>query len=654
MAATQTISGVISGMDTSGIIDKLMEIEKAPLTRLQDKKTALENQLSAWKDANTRIGAVKDAAEKLAKSSTFDAKLIESSDEDILKASVSSTAQTGTYYIKINQLARANQIKSSGFASTSDKVGTGTFSITLANGAPTIITIDDSNNSLTGLKDAINNADAGVKASIINDGSAGSPYRLVITSETSGTAGAMTIDSNLTNAGTSTFSTMQAAQDASLTLGEGAGGITVTKGSNKITDLIPGVTLNLVTTTDTDETVTVNVKNDTSGIIGDITNFIDQYNNLIDYMSEQSDYDASTGKAGTLFADSTLSGIESTLSDKLFAQVSGLKQQIAVLSQLGVVNITGDESGKLELDEDTLNDVIDDYGLDAVKRVFSTMGDASNSSVSFVSATADTKSSSIDGYAIEVTAVAAKARATMGVTQTAALDQDEEITLNDKTITFTKGMTAAQVVAEINEHTADTGVVASRTDINGEGTGDYLTLTRVGYGSSGTITVKSNTSSLGGTSTSGIGTTEITQSNAAGEAGTGTGTVGADVQGTINGEAATGRGQKLTGNDGNEYTAGLCIKITGQTVGSYGTISLTKGISSTLYDYLDYVTNSNGTIKTLNNSIQQNIDSLDDEITDMNDKLDAKREYYLLKFTAMESSLSNIKNQGSYLSSMLS
>lgn len=652
MAATSTISGIISGLKTSDIIDQLMQLERTPITRLESKKTVLEKKLSAWQDANTRLLALKTAADKLADKATFDAKLIESSDEDIVKASVSSTAQAGTYYLKVNQLARSHQVKTGGYANTTDAVGTGTLTITLKDGSPTIITIDDSNNSLTGLRDAINNADAGVKASIINDGSADSPYRLVITSETSGTTGEMTISSALSGGTTPTFSTMQVAQDAILTLGEGEGGITVTKSSNKITDLIPGVTLNLVTTTDTDETVTINVENNTDGITEDLRDFVEQYNNLLDYISTNSSYNASTSTSGVLFSDSTLSGIQSELNNKLFSQVSGLSQTITLLSQLGITTKSTD--GTLEIDEDMLSDAIEDSGLEQLKRLFSTVGDATNSSVSLVSATEKTQASPAAGYAIEITAVAARARVTMGIAQADILTQDEEIEINGETITLTAGMTAAQVVAEINEYTAKTGVTASRTDINGDGTGGYLTLTRVGYGSSGTITVQSNVSSQSGTVTSGIGTTEITQSNAAGEAGTGTGTVGADVQGTINGEPATGRGQKLTGNEGNETTDGLCIKITGKTPGSYGTITITKGVGTILSDYLDFVTDSDGTIDAMKDEIQTNIDRMKEEIADLEELMTTKRERLVAKYTAMESALSALKNQGSYLTSMLS
>ena len=132
MPGTSSISGVISGLSTDDIISKLIELERAPITRMQSKKTKLNARLTAWQEANTRILALKSKMDSLASSFTFDARKLTSSDEAILKGTASIGADVGTYYLKVNSLARAHQLRTDGdgFAdTTSTPVGTGTLSI---------------------------------------------------------------------------------------------------------------------------------------------------------------------------------------------------------------------------------------------------------------------------------------------------------------------------------------------------------------------------------------------------------------------------------------------------------------------------------------------------------------------------------------------
>lgn len=654
MPGTASIYGLVSGLDTATIISKLMELERVPITRLKQKQTALSTKLTVWQDANTRVLALKVKADLLATSSTFDAKTFVSSDETILTGSASAQAQAGTYYLTVNSLARAHQQATQGYAdTTTTSVGTGTISIQIGSGTAKVITVDESNSTLAGLRDAINKAGAGVTASIINDGSGTSPYRLIITSNTGGTAGQVTIQANLTGGTTPTLSTMQAAQDASVTLGEGAGAITVTKGTNQITDLIPGLTLNLQKA-DPTKVVTVTIQNNTDSIKLAIKDFVDQYNNLMDFMKQQFKYDANSQTAGTLFADSSLQTIEADIAGKLFGAVSGLSQTIVVLSQIGVTSTTSDD--KLTIDETKLDEVIA-AGLDPIKRLLAAVGEATNSAVSYMSCTDKTKPSGPAGYAVEITAAATQGRVTAGVAQTDALAQDEQLTINGTGVQLTAGMTAAQVVAKINEYTSQTGVIASSTDINGQGTGDYLTLRRVGYGSALTITAVSSVSNGGGTpvqNTSGLGNGEVTQSSYWGEAGTGTGAAGTDVAGTINGEAATGSGYLLTGNEGNANTEGLKIRVTAQTPGSYGLIRITKGLASVLGEYLDFITRPGvGAVKSAQNALQTQIDDIDDDVAALEERVAAKEDRLINQFAAMESALSRLQNQGSFLTSQL-
>ncbi|MDI6827447.1 MAG: flagellar filament capping protein FliD [Armatimonadota bacterium] len=648
MPGTASISGVISGLKTDEIIAKLIEIERVPINRLQAQKATLNSKLSAWQEANTRILALRTKANSLALGSTFDVKRLTSSDDTIILGSASPSSQVGTYYLKINAVARAHQIKTEGFADITTQVGTGELTITVGSGAPVQITIDETNNTLAGIRDAINKSNAGVTASIINDGSESNPYRLVITSNKTGITGTITIEVTGT---LPTFTNLQSAQDASLTLGDGEGSeITVYKSSNTITDLIPGITLNLQKA-DATKTVTITVENDTNAIKQSIKDFVDQYNNLIDYINQQFNYDSETNTGGTLFSDSSLQLILSDITAKTGEPVEGLNQQITLLSQIGITATTSDN--KLSIDEFELDEVLKD-GTETIKRLFASVGDTTNNAISYVSCTEKTKISGTNGYSIVVTAVATQSRITAGVAQTDVLTQDEEITINNIAINLTSGMTPTQVIAKINEYTSQTGVIASRTDINGQGTGNYLTLTRVGYGNLSISAVSNLSNSQPGQVTSGLGNVLVTQEEFSGEAGTGTGAAGTDVAGTINGEPATGNGQYLTGNVGNQNTEGLKIKITATTPGSYGAIYFTKGVGAILSDYLSFITTADtGAIDAAQDTINSQIKDIDDYIAELEKRIATKEEQLVAKFMAMESALSKLQSQGQFLAGQL-
>ena len=648
MPGTSSISGIISGLDTQSIISQLMELARGPVTRMETKKTSLSNQITAWQDANTRILALKTKADALATASTFDAKTATSSDESIVKGTAAYSAQAGSYYLTVNSLARAHQLKTEGYANTTSTVGTGTISIAVGSGAAKDIVIDESNNSLVGVRDAINRAGAGVTASIINDGTAGSPYRLIITSNTSGVAGRLTVTTSPTLFGGVAPDTLQTGEDASITLGADAGAITVSKGSNTITDLIPGVTLNLQKA-DPSKTITITIANDTATVKQAIKDFVEQYNNIIDFINTQFKYNTETNTGGTLFGDPSLRLIQSELTNRAFNTVTGLNQSIVVLSQIGINSMTGN---KLSLNESDLDSALAS-SLSQVKGLFAAVGEATSSNVAYVASTINTKASGEAGYAIEITAVALQARATSGVAQTDVLAQDEQLTINGKVIQLTAGMTGDQVVSAINDMSSQTGVLASRTDINGQGTGGYLTLTRVAYGSARTITAISSVSNGAG-STSGLGTVEVTAADPGGEAGTGTGAAGTDVAGTINGEAATGSGQVLTGSSGNANTDGLALLVTAQTPGSYGTIAYSKGLAASLSEYLGSISEPvTGTIAGTEDSLNSQIKYINDDITNMNARLAVKEEQLNRQFAAMESALSKLQSQGSYLTSQI-
>ncbi|MHB1190779.1 MAG: flagellar filament capping protein FliD [Armatimonadota bacterium] len=638
-------------MKTDEIITKLMEFGRAPVKRLEAQKASLATKLAAWQEANTRVLALKMKSDALVSGKAFQGRTIATSDSDILTGTVESGAQVGSYSITVNALARAHQTASQGFSDIdSTTVGTGTISIQVGSETAVSVTIDSSNNTLAGLRDAINNSDAGVTASIVNDGS-GTPYRLVLASDTCGTEGAITVTPSLAGGTAPAFGTIQAAQNASLTLGSGAGAITVSKSSNTVTDLIPGVTLNLKGA-DTEKAITVDVQADTASAKQAIQDFIDQYNGLIDFVNKQFAYDPETKVSGTLFTDSNLRSLQSDLRSKISNPVAGLSQSVKLLSQIGISSTNND---KLTINETELDEALSGNGLETVRRVFATVGTAANPSISYLSSTSKTKASGTDGYAVNITAAATQTRITAGTAQTTALAQDENMVVNGIAINLTAGMTQSQVISAINEQSSKTGIIASATDASGTGTGNYLTLKKIPYGTGYSVSVSSNVSNGGGaTGVSGFGTVTVTEVSPAGEAGTGTGAAGTDVAGTINGEAATGKGQLLTGDEGNANTDGLQIRVTATSAGSYGNIHFVRGVASVVSQYIDSITQaSTGLVMSAQDTVQDQIDFINTEISDYQTRLAAQEDHLIRQFAAMESALGKLQGQGSALSSQI-
>lgn len=256
--------GIGSGLDVSGIISKLMEVEQRPLTQLNTKEAKQQAQLSAFGSLKSALSSFQDSVKALAKPSLFNGFKATLADTTLATVSTSSSAVAGTHQIEVQSLAQAQKIKSETFATTDTVIGSGSLTIefgTYSEGIFTAnaekiaktITIDPAKSTLADIRNTINEANAGVTASIVNDGSGN---RLVISSKDSGLANALKISVNDTdgnhtdNAGLSklafdasadgvgNMTETVAAQNAVMVVD----GIKVEKSSNTISDALEGST----------------------------------------------------------------------------------------------------------------------------------------------------------------------------------------------------------------------------------------------------------------------------------------------------------------------------------------------------------------------------------------------------------------------------
>jgi flagellar hook-associated protein 2 len=193
--------------------------------------------------------------------------------------------------------------------------------------------------TLADLSAALNASTSPVSASVVNtgDGSA-TPYRLVLTAKNTGTAGALTLATSGINVlDPAQLSTVTAASDAQLTVG----GATITRSSNTINDLLPGVTLNLAHT----GTSTVTVATDPAGTTTKVQALVDAVNNVLSSIATQTSYNSTTKKGGPLSGEGLAENIATNLlDDALGALGTGTTK---VLSQLGIETT---RDGRLKLD----------------------------------------------------------------------------------------------------------------------------------------------------------------------------------------------------------------------------------------------------------------------------------------------------------------
>jgi flagellar hook-associated protein 2 len=194
-----TESGLISGLNTNSIIQGLLAVDQQQITDITQHETQVQQVQSIYQQIQTKLLTLQSDASQLGTSldSVFAGRTATSSNSSLVTAAASSSATPGVYSLQVNSLASAQEIASQGFDSTDSKITHGTFQIQSGTAGAATITIDSSNDTLQGLADAINNSGAGVTASLVNDGSANQPFRLLLTADNTGTSNGIQITNNL-------------------------------------------------------------------------------------------------------------------------------------------------------------------------------------------------------------------------------------------------------------------------------------------------------------------------------------------------------------------------------------------------------------------------------------------------------------------------
>ncbi|WP_432700231.1 flagellar filament capping protein FliD [Kluyvera cryocrescens] len=353
--------GIGSGLKLGDILDSLTAAEKATLTPITKQQSSYSAKLSAYGTMKSALEAFQTANTALGKADLFTATTTTSS-STAFSATTTGNAIAGKYTIKITQLAQAQTLTSTSTQKDSKAaIATSDSVLTIQQGGdkkPVTIDISAANSSLTGIRDAINNAKAGVSASIINVGNG--EYRLSITSNDTGEDNAMTLSVSGDSALQSfmgydgTSGGMQesvTAQNAELTVNN----VAIENSSNTISDALEDITLNLNDVTTGNQTLTITQDNTKAQAA--VKAWVTAYNALQDTFSSLTKYtavdpgaDAQSSNNGALIGDSTLRTIQTQLKSVLSNTASS--SAFKTLAQIGV---TSDPStGQLEIDDDKL------------------------------------------------------------------------------------------------------------------------------------------------------------------------------------------------------------------------------------------------------------------------------------------------------------
>jgi flagellar hook-associated protein 2 len=663
MATSATSATSSSGLDVNSIVSQLMTVESRPLNMLNSVEASYQAKLSAYGSVKGALSSFQSTVAGLSDLSKFQAMSATSSDSTLVGVTAAKNAVAGAYTVNVTQLAQAQILAAAGQTSSTNAIGTGvattlTFDFgTIAGGTlgvdgkytgPTTFTSNGSglktvalgatNNSLQGIRDAINSAQIGVNATIVNDGS-GTPYRLVLSSTSIGSTNSMKISvtgdaavqSLLTqdpaSAINQNFAETKTAQNALFTVN----GIAISKASNSASDVIQGVTLNLQKITSAP--VTLTVTQDTSTITTSVTAFIKAYNDLNSTLQNVTAYNPATKKGAVLQGDSAVRLIQSQVRSNLNASIN----TSGTLTNLSQIGVTFQKDGTLALDTAKLS-AASTSNPGGIAALFATMGGATDSLVAYSAATSSTLPGS---YAVNISALATQGSSTGAINLNAGLTIAPGTTAN-----VTLDGASAAVALTAGSYSATQLAVMVQAAINGTAAFSTLssTVTVAVNGATGFMNILSNRygSASNATLVSTMGTDFMGASSSS---------AGSDVAGTVNGMAATGSGQFITSALGS--STGLKIQISGGSTGARGTVSYSQGYAYTLNELANSMLASGGMLDGTTSGINNNIKAIGTQRDALNIRLTAIQAAYVKQFTALDSLLSSMNSTSTYLTQAL-
>lgn len=693
-----SVDGLVSGMDTTAVIQQLLQLERMPQVRLEQKQKAYEAKVAAYQSVNTKLLALQSAADALTKTDTWSAFKVSSSTTSV-SGTATSSALSGSYTFEVVALAKAHsELSSYVFTSTAEQAAAPSTTITITKddgSAP--MAVDTGDGSLATVVANINAANGGVKAAAVQV--AEGQYRLSLTSTTTGVSSSFSVTG-----------LDQATQDlvvgADAVLGMGTPtllgpppvyDITIRSASNTFTDVLPGVTF----TVSKLESVTLDVAADSGGIATKVQAMVTAANAVLDEIAKQTAFDTTTSSKSPLTGDSTVR----SLQQRLLSMGAGYGN--VTLADAGI-EVT--KEGRFEFTAATFEAAYtaDPAATAALFRPGGAMAATDPAGVTFLSAGDRTVPGA---YALDVTRTAAKAVVSVSGTVTNGDTFSVRVPGGDPIVVTASGDTLETMVAKINAAITGKGLGVLATYEGGE-----LVMRSASYGSasaftldvtsvtataaaavwrvSGTIDGTENirisvpgfadldVATLAGDNMATLASRLNTDMTAAGlgvaavvrhgaivfeptgatpqsfEVTTTGGSLeshvaGIDVEGTIGSVIATGSGQVLAAPTTDATLDGLSLTVTA-TAPMSGTFTYSPGFAQRMDSLAgDAIRAETGTLTTVIEGNGPALDLLKDQIEGWDRRLEIRETMLRRQFATLETALGNLRNKSSWLAGQL-
>ena len=662
--ATLSSSGIGSGLDINNLLKQIVQAERTPTeNRLNLQEAKAQAEISAFGGLKSAVTSFRSSLSSLKTASGFSVNTVNVSDKSLLTASASSIASNGSYSVEVESLAQTHSLATVAFESLDTVIGSGTLTFDFgttdytaaADPEPEVYTgftsnpdkssksieITNANNTVEGLRDAINEANIGVSATVVDDGTG---FKLLISSEDSGAKNSLeiTVDEGGGAADTDTDGLSQlafnsvatnteqtlAASDASVKLN----GLQITRETNTISGAIHGVTINLKSA-DLGNPTQLTVNRDNSNAESNISNFVTKYNELIKTIGALTEFGGADGQSGLLLGDTTTRNVLSQIRREVGSVIPN-NNSFNTLSSIG---ITTQRDGTLGLDSSKLNSALSS-DFDAVSKMFYSNASPSDSDIQFISSNSKTAEGRYD---VRVTQLATKGEL-IGETVAGPVTIDAtnqllnfnidgissgEITLTNAVYADMDAL-AEEIQTRLN---ASAGLQDEGSSVSVRYVTDHFEITSASFGSESTVEVVANNSSLGFN-------------------GNAVANDGLDVAGTIDGSLATGKGLLLTGSGS---ASGLVLEIAGGETGNRGVIEFSKGFSGKLDALLGSFLSTTGSITAKTDSLGAKIEDIAEQRKALTKRVDAIESRYRSQFVALDVLLGQLNVTSDYLSRQL-
>lgn len=596
-------------MDTASLVQQLIAVERIPQDQLRTRVSALQSRQSAWTQIGNQVSALQNAAEALAPVGSV-AKLMSatSSNDAALGLRVTGVGSPSTTSVEVLNLAATHTVVSTdSFSGADASAGSRTLTVNVG-GTPTTYTSADG--TIGGLVDAVNAGTSGVKAKLLQ--TAPDTYRMVLSATKSGAQGAFTASGT----GWTGFTTSTAGADAQLRVD----GVLISRSSNVVNDLIPGVELTLKQPTTAAATVTVN--RDDGAVVDKVKALVDAANAVINSVKKQTATSATAASRGILAGDTTAIGLADDIRAAISGGITGTDGVKRPASKLGI-SLTRD--GTISFDAAKLRTSL----TDDPDGVVAMLGRGGSSSISGVSVTSVASTSEPGPHAISVTQIAS-ASALVGVPippppAGSTINMTVTTPNGTTTVTFAAGNSFAQTAANLTQ-----AMIRSGLSLEASTDGSTLSLIEKRLGSKNTFSISGVAGSLGLD---------------------GAATPGNDAVARIDGTTVTGTGRTVV-HQGTALSIGVTATQLANANGTLtGTYQVTDGLAGVLSRIGGKSTTS--TASTAKSSLDSQIKDLQNRIDRYDDTLQRKETTLKAKFTAMDTVLTNLQGQMSSLASFL-